>query len=92
MCTIARKGHIKIRMHNGVAQTLCNVRHVPKLRKNMISLFSCIMLVLRLCYVWRIYRSKQADVRTEWSGATTSVLLREHLFDKLGVQGNTLMV
>lgn len=32
------KGKITIRMHNGVVQTLCDIRHVPKLKKNLISL------------------------------------------------------
>ena len=31
-------GNIKVKMFDGVIRTLCNVRHVPNLRKNLISL------------------------------------------------------
>ena len=37
-CTIAGKGHIKIRMHDGVVWTLCDVIYIPELKKNLISL------------------------------------------------------
>lgn len=37
-CAITGKGQIKIRMYNGVVRTLCDVRHVPELKKNLISL------------------------------------------------------
>lgn len=32
------KGTIRIRMHDGIAQTLIEVHHVPNLKKNLISL------------------------------------------------------
>ena len=31
-------GNIKIRIYDGVVQTLCNVKHVPEIKKNLISL------------------------------------------------------
>ena len=31
-------GHIRVKMFDGVIRTLCDVRHVPNLRKNLISL------------------------------------------------------
>ncbi|RVW71367.1 Retrovirus-related Pol polyprotein from transposon TNT 1-94 [Vitis vinifera] len=37
-CKVARIGNIKIKMFDGVVRTLCDVRHVPDLRKNLISL------------------------------------------------------
>ena len=37
-CAVTGKGQIKIRMHDGVVRTLCDVRHVPELKKNLISL------------------------------------------------------
>ena len=33
-------------MFDGVIRTLCDVRHVPKLRKNLISLGSLVVMVL----------------------------------------------
>ncbi|XP_040372400.1 uncharacterized protein LOC112194950 [Rosa chinensis] len=37
-CRILGIGSVKIRMHDGVVRTLENVRYIPKLRKNLISL------------------------------------------------------
>ena len=37
-CKVARIGNIKIKMFDGVVRMLCDVRHVPNLRKNLISL------------------------------------------------------
>ena len=37
-CKVARIGNIRIKMFDGVVRTLCDVRHVPDLRKNLISL------------------------------------------------------
>ena len=37
-CKVTRIGNIKIKMFDGVVRTLCDVRHVPDLRKNLISL------------------------------------------------------
>ena len=37
-CEVAGIGNISIKMFDGVVRTLCDVRHVPDLRKNMISL------------------------------------------------------
>jgi len=37
-CKIVGVGSIQIRMHDGSVRTLTNVRHVPELRKNLISL------------------------------------------------------
>ena len=37
-CKVARIWNIRIKMFDGVVRTLCDVRHVPDLRKNMISL------------------------------------------------------
>ncbi|KAG6675871.1 hypothetical protein I3842_15G127000 [Carya illinoinensis] len=38
LCKIIGIGNIRIKMFDGVVRTLCNVRHIPNLRKNMISL------------------------------------------------------
>ena len=37
-CKTIGIGSIKIRMHNGIVIPLSNVRHVPDLKKNLISL------------------------------------------------------
>ena len=37
-CKTIGIGSIKIRMHNGIVRTLSNVRHVPDLKKKLISL------------------------------------------------------
>jgi hypothetical protein len=37
-CKIVSIGTIKIRMHDGIVRTLTNVRHIPDLKKNLISL------------------------------------------------------
>ncbi|KAL6314158.1 hypothetical protein AAG906_011900 [Vitis piasezkii] len=37
-CEVTRIGNIRIKMFDGVIRTLCDVRHVPDLRKNLISL------------------------------------------------------
>ena len=37
-CKVVGIGNIKIKMFDGVVTTLCDVRHVPDLRKNLISL------------------------------------------------------
>ena len=37
-CKVAGIGNIKIKMFDGVVRTVCDVRHVPDLRKNLISL------------------------------------------------------
>ncbi|GLT72015.1 hypothetical protein SLA2020_439880 [Shorea laevis] len=37
-CKIVGIGTIKIRMHDGIVRTLTNVRHIPDLKKNLISL------------------------------------------------------
>ncbi|PNX56512.1 hypothetical protein L195_g058242, partial [Trifolium pratense] len=37
-CKIMGYGTIRIKMHDGAVRTLMNVRHVPNLRKNLISL------------------------------------------------------
>ncbi|PHT52051.1 hypothetical protein CQW23_06513 [Capsicum baccatum] len=37
-CKIVGKGTVRIKMYNGIIRTLINVRCVPKLKKNLISL------------------------------------------------------
>ena len=37
-CMVVGIGNIRVKMSDGVIRTLCDVRHVPVLRKNMISL------------------------------------------------------
>ena len=37
-CKVVRIGNIRIKMIDGVVRTLCVVRHIPDLRKNLISL------------------------------------------------------
>ena len=37
-CKITGTGNIRIKMFDGVVRTLCDVRHVPKVEKNLISL------------------------------------------------------
>ncbi|XP_020242619.1 V-type proton ATPase subunit F-like [Asparagus officinalis] len=37
-CKTVGIGSIKIRTHDGIVRTLINVRHIPKLKKNLISL------------------------------------------------------
>jgi hypothetical protein len=37
-CKIVGIGTIRIRMHDGIMRTLTNVRHIPDLKKNLISL------------------------------------------------------
>ena len=37
-CKIIGSGSIKIRMHDDIIRTLSNIRHVPDLKKNLISL------------------------------------------------------
>ncbi|OIT31598.1 hypothetical protein A4A49_37150 [Nicotiana attenuata] len=37
-CKVIEKGTIRIKMHDGVVRTLTDVRYVPDLRKNLISL------------------------------------------------------
>ena len=37
-CKITGIGNIRIKMFDGVVKTLCDVRHVPKVKKNLISL------------------------------------------------------
>ena len=37
-CSVFRMGNIRVKMFDGVIRMLCDVRHVPDLRKNMISL------------------------------------------------------
>ncbi len=37
-CKVVGIGNIKIRMFDGVVRTLCDVRHIPDLKKNLISL------------------------------------------------------
>jgi hypothetical protein len=37
-CKITGIGNIRIKMFDGVVRTLCDVRHVPEVEKNLISL------------------------------------------------------
>ena len=37
-CKLAGVGIVRVRMYDGVIQTLKNVKHVPELKKNLISL------------------------------------------------------
>ena len=37
-CKVVDIGTIKLRMHDRVIRTLTNVRHIPKLKKNLVSL------------------------------------------------------
>jgi hypothetical protein len=37
-CKITSKSNIRIKMFDGVVRTLCDVRHVPEIEKNLISL------------------------------------------------------
>ena len=37
-CKVAGIGNIRIKMFDGVVRALCDVRHIPDLRKNLISL------------------------------------------------------
>ena len=37
-CKVAGVGTIKIKMFDGIVRTLCDVRHVPDLKRNLISL------------------------------------------------------
>jgi hypothetical protein len=39
-CKIVGIGTIRIRMHDGIVRTLTNARHIPDLKKNLISLRS----------------------------------------------------
>lgn len=39
-------GNIIIKMFNGVVRTLCDVRHVPNLKKNLISLGTLVAMVV----------------------------------------------
>ena len=43
-CDIVGVGDVKIKMHDGIVWTLSRVRHVPKLKKNLISLSTLIQL------------------------------------------------
>ena len=38
VCKVVGIGAIKIRMHDGIVRTLSDVRHIPELKKNLISL------------------------------------------------------
>ena len=38
LCRVVRIGNLRVKMFDGVIKTLCDVRHVPDLRKNLISL------------------------------------------------------
>ena len=38
LCRVIGMGNIRVKMFYGVIRTLCDVRHVPDLRKNLISL------------------------------------------------------
>jgi hypothetical protein len=37
-CKITNIGNIRIKMFDGMVRTLCDVKHVPEVEKNMISL------------------------------------------------------
>ena len=37
-CRVVEMGNIKVKMFDGVIRTLCDVKHVLELRKNLISL------------------------------------------------------
>ena len=37
-CKITDIGNIRIKMFDGIVRTLCDVRHVPEVKKNLISL------------------------------------------------------
>ena len=37
-CRVVRIGNIRVKMFDGVIRTLCDVRHVPDVRNNLISL------------------------------------------------------
>ena len=37
-CNIVGIGDVRIRMYYGIVRTLCDVRHIPELKKNLISL------------------------------------------------------
>ena len=47
-CKIVRVGSVKSKMFDGVIRTLTNVRHVPKLKKKLISLGCWILVVISL--------------------------------------------
>ena len=38
VCKVVGISIIRIKMHDGIVRTLTNVRHVPKLKKNLVSL------------------------------------------------------
>ena len=38
VCKVVGIGAIKIKMHDGIVRTLSDVRHIPELKKNLISL------------------------------------------------------
>ena len=45
-CKVVRMWNIIVKMFDGVIKALCDVRHVPNLRKNMISLRTLTAMVL----------------------------------------------
>jgi hypothetical protein len=38
VCNVVSKGTVQIKMHDGIVSTLTDVRHIPDLKKNLISL------------------------------------------------------
>jgi hypothetical protein len=47
-CTIIGMGTIKIKMSNGVVRTLEEVRHIPDMRKNLISLGTLVLKTIAI--------------------------------------------
>ena len=45
-CRVVIIGNIKVKMFHGVIRSLCDVRHIPDLSKNMISLGTLTVMVL----------------------------------------------
>ena len=49
-CKIQGIGSVKIRMHDGIVRVLDKVRHVPKLKKNLISLGTLDKASYKYCF------------------------------------------
>jgi len=52
-CNIVGIGDVRIRMYDGTIRTLCDVRHIPELKRNLISLGTLMVLFLKLMRIER---------------------------------------
>jgi len=55
-CKVVGIGSIRIKMHDGVVRTLTNVRHIPDLKKNLISLGTLDSQGCKYCTEGRVLR------------------------------------